>query len=370
MRRALIAATVVVVSVGLAQGGIRADLSGDAVIDFQTTMDMPFVTVGNPGNAADPETGYGGVDYIYNIGKFEVTTGQYTEFLNAVAETDTYGLYNTDMGDPSPGIRGCNIQRSGSSGSYAYAVAADWEDRPVNCLGWGDAARFANWLTNGMPTGAQDLTTTEDGSYLLDGAMSDAALVAVTRKNPEDGGRYYIPSEDEWYKAAYHKNDGDTGNYYDYPTSSDAVPSNSLIDPDPGNNANFTDIGYTISMPYYRTEVGEFENSDSPYYTFDMGGNVWEWNEAIPSWLRRGLRGGVFGSSYSYLQATLRSYHYPTTEDGFFGFRVSQVPEPGSTMLVFFGGVGLLGRRRKGREQRPRKGLVSTGEPIGTVEPS
>jgi formylglycine-generating enzyme required for sulfatase activity len=36
-----------------------------------------------------------------------------------------------------------------------------------------------------------------------------------------------------------------------------------------------------IGSPYYRMNVGEFENSDSPYGTFDQGGNIWEWNEAI-----------------------------------------------------------------------------------------
>jgi len=74
-----------------------------------------------------------------------------------------------------------------------------------------------------------------------------------------------------------------TGNYFDYPTSSDAVPSNDVISPDPGNNANFYQDGYTIGSPYYRTEAGEFENSDSPYGTFDQGGNVYEWNEAVIS---------------------------------------------------------------------------------------
>ncbi len=57
---------------------------------------LEFVTVGNPGNANDG-TGYGGVDYAYDIGKFEVTAGQYTEFLNAVAAADPYGLYGSDM---------------------------------------------------------------------------------------------------------------------------------------------------------------------------------------------------------------------------------------------------------------------------------
>jgi len=242
---------------------------------------------------------------------------------------------------------GCKIERSGSSGSYTYAVAADWEDRFVNYVNWGDAARFANWLTNGMPTGAQDLTTTEDGSYFLDGATSDAELLAVTRKRPEDGGRYYIPTEDEWYKAAYHKNDGVTGNYFDYPTSSDAASSNDLIDPDPGNNANFavswpSDV--TMGPPYWRTEAGEFENSESPYGTFDMGGNVFEWNEAIVSGSYRGLRGGSFVDSF--LFASYRGFLSPSGVDCDFGFRIAEVPEPMTLGLLALGGLALLKRRR------------------------
>ncbi|KKN85690.1 hypothetical protein LCGC14_0276740 [marine sediment metagenome] len=344
MRRAIFAAAVLIVSVGLVQAGIRADLSGDAVVDFATTMDMPLMTVGNPGNADDTHgDGYGGVDYAYNIGKFEVTAGQYTEFLNAVAATDTYGLYNTNMADPS-GVWGCNIQRSGSAGSYTYAVAADWEDRPPNYVSWGDSARFSNWLTNGMPTGSQDLTTTEDGSYFLNGATSDADLLAVTR---EADARYVIPTEDEWYKAAYHKNDGATGNYFDYPTSSDSLPSHDLIDPDPGNNANFNDFddSGSIGSPYYRTEPGEFENSASPYGTFDMGGNVFEWNEAILYGSYRGFRGGSFDIYAPYLLALLPDYGSPAAESLNVGFRVSEVPEPAALGLLGLGSLALLKRR-------------------------
>jgi formylglycine-generating enzyme required for sulfatase activity len=285
------------------------------------------IPVENPGNAPDTRyepLGYGAVEYVYNIGKFEVTAGQYTEFLNAVAATDTYGLYNSSMWSS---IYGCKIERTGSSGSYSYSVAAEWGDRPVNYVSWGDAARFCNWLHNDQPTGAQDLTTTEDGSYLLDGAMSDAELLAITR---EPDATWVIPSEDEWYKAAYHYNDGVTSNYFDYPTSSDSMPSNDLVEPiDPGNNATFNDSGYTIGSPYYRTEVGAHENSDSPYGTFDQGGNVWEWNEAILYGSYRGFRGGSFyGLGLgNYLHAAYHSgSDYPSREYFYLGFRPAEVP--------------------------------------------
>jgi len=296
------------------------------------------VPVGNTGANGDDSTGYGEVDYAYRIGKYEVTAGQYTEFLNAVAATDTYGLYNPFMDSAS---YGCKIQRSGSSGSYMYSVAGDWADRPVNYVSWGDAARFANWLHNGQPTGPQVLATTEDGAYELNGATSDAALMTVNR---ETDWKWAITSEDEWYKAAYHKNDGDTGNYFRYPTSSDSAPSNALVDPDPGNNATFYDSGYTIGSPYYRTEVGAHENSDSPYGTFDQGGNVWEWNEADVLGTNRGVRGGSLLDRY--LHASSRDLHNPAYDSGRIGFRVSQAPEPGTMVILMLGGMGILTRRK------------------------
>ncbi|NQU76950.1 MAG: SUMF1/EgtB/PvdO family nonheme iron enzyme [Planctomycetes bacterium] len=299
---------------------------------------LEFVPVGNPGNAGElsgwaaggygPNVIAGAVDYTFSMGKFEVTAGQYTEFLNAVAKTDTYGLYNTSMWSST---YGCKIERSGNSGSYTYSVASDWANRPVNYVSWGDAARFANWLTKGQPAGEQGLATTEDGSYYLNGVTSDIALIAVTRKTVAQGGRYYIPSEDEWYKAAYHKNDGVTGNYFDYTTSSNSMPSNDLLTPDGGNNANFYQGDYTIDGPYYRTEAGQFELSDSPYATFDQGGNVWEWTEAVLYGAFRGMRGGSFGyDDVNSLHAAGRDLNLPAYEDDYIGFRVTAAPEPAS----------------------------------------
>ena len=347
-------------AVSVASAGTRADLSGDRAVQFQTTMNMPMMSVHNVGNAGDSgimndgTTGYGSVGYRYWIGKFEVTAGQYTEFLNAVGADDTYGLYTEGMRPGAP-FYPCGIQRFGSPGSYTYSVEADREDRPVNLVDWGDTARYCNWLTNGMPTGAQSLATTEDGSYFLNGATSESSLLAVIRKGPEEGGRYYIPTEDEWHKAAYHKNDGVTGNYFDYPTSSDDTPSNVVSDPDPGNNANFYDgspggTDFAIGDPYYQTEVGEYENSASPYGTYDMGGNVWEWNESNRidnNNVSFGIRGGELQVSSYHMFAEYRAWGPPTDENFRYGFRVVEVPEPATMGLLALGGIALLRRRKK-----------------------
>ena len=321
-----------------------------------SAVNIKTVRVGNPGNVGEQSrladygdaTYYGGVNYDYRIGKYEVTAGQYCEFLNAVAATDTYKLYDPGMVD-NP--KGCQIQWSGSWGSRTYSVASDWANRPVNYVSWGDAARFANWLHNGQPTGMQNDSTTEDGAYDLNGATSHWPLMAIGR---EADWKWAIPTEDEWYKAAYHKNDGVTGNYFDYPTGSDSMPSDDLIDPDPGNNATFYDDGDTIGDPYWRTEVGAHENSESLYGTFDQGGNVFEWNETPlgHGGGYRGRRGGSHdtGSPHYYsgdLSASFQGYQPPTYEIFTMGFRVAEVPEPTTLTLLTLGGLAVIRRRRR-----------------------
>ena len=228
---------------------------------------IDWVPVGNAGNANDPATGnlYGGVAYNYSIDKYDVTVGQYTDFLNAVAATDTYGLYNASMGT-DPNING--ISRSGSSGSYTYSVIGSSTNLPITYVSWGDAARFSNWLQNGQPTGAEDASTTEDGAYTLNGATSDAALNLVTRNA---GATIFIPSESEWYKAAYY--DPVAGHYWNYATGTNTTPTSAAPGSTP-NTANFFDstTGYAVthstsysSSQNYLTAVGAYTASASPY---------------------------------------------------------------------------------------------------------
>ena len=338
----------------LAAVGLVLALSATAGEAQAITIDM--VTVGNPGNAADmrynlePQyhhtAGYGAVSYAYNIGKYEVTAGQYTAFLNAVGATDTYALYNTDMWNSTVSQ---GIARSGSSGSYTYSVTDPFTNRPISKVSWGDAARFTNWLANGQPTGAQNASTTEDGSYYLNGAVTDAALLLVTRKA---NATWVLPTEDEWYKAAYYN--PATGTYFNYPTSNDTAPGQDPAD-STGNNANWGGID-----AYDTTKVGEFQNSTSAYGTFDQGGNLWEWDEdmfrdysggsgdndplTMGDPLYRGYRGGSYQDTTDMLSAWYRNENVPTLERYAIGFRI--VPEPATICILGLGALSLIRRKK------------------------
>jgi len=297
------------------------------------------VLVGNPGNPPDTRylvAGRGGVDYEYSIGKYEVKAAQYTACLNAVARTDRYGLYNPKMWSAG---NGCKIARSGSAGSYSYSVAAAYADRPVNYVSWADAARFVNWLHNGQPTGVQNVSTTEGGVYDMSATQayygpagqtpevdSDdwKALNAVLMEVPREAdATWVIPLDNEWYKAAYHKNDGVTDHYWDYPTCSDDQPGRDLADV-AGNNANYFGSPYPIQLPYYTTVVGQFQNSAGPYGTYGQGGNVWEWGEATRV-DERAILGGSLFFFVDGLNARNTYTLLPTEERSDVGFRVGTV---------------------------------------------
>jgi formylglycine-generating enzyme required for sulfatase activity len=279
----------------------------DSITHGATTINMEFVTVGNPGNSND-DTGYGRVDAKYRIGKYEVTENQW----DAVVAANTGDLLN----DP-----GC------------------WSgEQPAAEFSWHEAAMFCNWLTSGNVTlGAYAI----NGSGVVTGIDRDSAISTY-------GSVYVIPTENEWYKVAYYDaNKGGPGvpGYWDYPTKHDSpsLPDGIDFAGDTAFDAVFYDGGYN-SGPNDVDNAGVL----SAYGTMGQGGNVWEWNEtAIGS--SRGLRGGGWYNFSLTLAASSRNYAGPTFEDDVIGFRVANVPEPGSISLLLFGAIAAMKwwRRRR-----------------------
>ncbi len=339
-------------------------LAGPALAD-PITIDM--VTVGNPGNANDTGgSGIGAVAYEYKIGKYAVTIGQYTAFLNAVDPngTNPNAIYNASM-ETDLNIAGISYTSRASAGSKYSVMAASGSapfggvtsaNRPITYVSWFDAARFANWMTNGQGAGS-----TETGAYTLNNATSGNA-VAVNA-----GAAFYIPAENEWYKAAYYSpNYGGVGvpGYYDYATQSDLDPGNiigsgtSQANSALGGVYSVTQSSSYSSSQNYLTDVGAFSGSGSFYGTFDQSGNVCQWNDLDgTAGVSRGWRGGDwYNGAFYHLSSSPSGNTYQTSyESGLIGFRLASpvaVPEP-STWVMGLVGIACGGwqmyRRRRAR---------------------
>ena len=187
-------------------------------------------------------------------------------------------------------------------------------NKPVNWVSWYDQVRFCNWLHNGQPSGLQDGSTTEDGAYTLAGATSIGTGSDPTHgaNGRNAGALFWLPSENEWYKAAYYdpRDDASGGpigddNYWFYPTRNDPPPTIATadlygnIDNDTTNIANYAEGTDWNGQNGNVTTVGSGGPGSASFYgAFDMGGNVGEWTEQIYGAFTRTLRGGNFGGAW------------------------------------------------------------------------
>jgi sulfatase modifying factor 1 len=292
-------------------------------------VNIDYVPVGDPGNAADPLTGRGTVGYGYKIGKYDVTVNQYVEFLNTKdpSGANLLHLWNSKMVD-SIGFN------AGNADGSKYTSVFGKQNHPVNMVTWYDTLRYANWLNNGQGNGS-----TETGAYTLGALDSSGVPINGNSITRNAGATVFLPSDDEWYKAAFYN--PTTSSYFLYPTSNDTLPT---ADAPPGgsNSANY--FGSNGAPLYTLSDVGSYTGTTSPCGAFDMAGNVWNWDETLIDGSARGWRGGSFFSFGIVLQSGFLGTGDPSDEgSGVAGFRVATVPEPSGLALYGLGAVGLLG---------------------------
>lgn len=285
----------------------QADTFGTSGNEF--TID--FVNIGNAGNAADTTT-YGAVPYEYRVGTYEITQ-------DAITKATASGMSNV--------------------------TAGAWTgSQPAANISWYEAAAFVNWLnTSTGNQAAYDLTFS--GSWSMNLWSSGQAWTAGGENlYRHKDAFYFLPNENEWYKAAYY-NPGGT-NYFLYPTASSSVPTAVAS----GTTSGTAVYNGVAGVPAAVTNAG----GSSPYGTMGQGGNVWEWNESnfagtnsSPSEDRAG-RGGYWSSLENGLRSSLRLSLGPADENDDLGFRVASVPEPSTYALLLLGaGAAYLWKRRK-----------------------
>ncbi len=274
--RALCISTLILALLAIAAG---ADVFGTGTNQFS----MEFVTIGNPGNKIDVsykkynDKGAGSVGYEYRIGKYEVTISQ---FEKACA-------LDKDISD-------------GDENPYDLPI-----DSPASRVSWLEAAKFCNWLTSGCHSNGTYRFSAPDAR---DAVRREAAIEKY-------GKAYVLPTVDEWHKAAYFC--ADSKGYTRYSTGN-------LI-PVAEDVANYGGSQGDLNRPWAVGSGGVADHNG----TFDMNGNVHEWNEdaCYRSLNARVIRGGSFRRGEILLRSSSRERNSPSIENSDVGFRVAEISD-------------------------------------------
>jgi formylglycine-generating enzyme required for sulfatase activity len=325
MRKRFFQLAVAAASLVLGLAEIKAGMVsfGSGANQFQ----MEFVTIGNPGNAADT-TGVpnpaGAVGYTYGIGKFEVREDMITKF----------------------------------NASQSLQITKDTRgpNKPATNVSWNEAARFVNWLnTSTGGFAAYKFTTNGVNDNIALWTSADTLDYDATNPYRSKRAAYVLPSYNEWYKAAYYSPSNST--YYVYTTSSNTAPT-AVASGTAANTAVFGMGASGFTRPADVDQAGGL----SPYGVMGLGGNVWEWEESsfdLANSSRasvRGVRGGSWLDGSAVLSSSTRIVSLdPSVEFGSIGFRVASlsssvppaVPEPSMMVIgTLFGIGGLVAKRR------------------------
>jgi len=311
---------------------LSAAVQADIIETFGSgtnSFTMTFVPIGNPGNAADT-TGNpnpaGSVGYNYNMGKYEVSR-------DMIIKANAEGNLEITLE---------NLSSFGGNGA----------NRPAHGISWNEAARYVNWLNTSLGFSPAYKFAVQPGQS---GYFSNGDIQLWQASDPgynpanqfrNSLARYFLPSMDEWYKAAYYdpNANGGAGGYWNFPTGSDNAPT-----PVSGGTAADTAVYDGQPGPADINNAGGL----SPYGVMGLGGNVIEWEETTFDLLNnnplslRSLRSGSWGNSAVTMSSSFRNGQFSPLAQGFFGFRVASIPEPSSAALLMLASVGLWQRRMR-----------------------
>jgi formylglycine-generating enzyme required for sulfatase activity len=335
-------------------GGLA--LTGAACAGIDPLSGVDFVHIGAVGNApwtgsapspySNDTYGRGEVDYEYNIGRFEVTTAQWVEFFNAA--------FDRPANDRLPWLNpptywGAAPTTPTVAGGQRWMVPSGNEMRPVGNISWRMAAMYCNWLCNGKSTdrnaflnGAYDVSTFGGTDHFTDQITHNA------------NAQYWIPTWNEWLKAAHYdpnKNGPGQGDWWLYSDGTDQQ----LIPGPPGvGQANY---GWRdAANSQWTVPLGAYPATRSPWGLLDVAGGTAEWTEGVLTGFQgvqyRVFEGSSWGSDSGFGIAdsvfALGGADAPGIDFLDLGFRIaSAVPTPPQAAFVLTGSLILAARRRR-----------------------
>lgn len=286
--------TALLVAFTLTVSPAQADTFGKSTNQFA----IGFVPINQAGNAAD-SSGYGAVPYQYRMSTYEISQD--------------------------------DITRATASGMAGVTAGAWKADQPAADISWYEAAAFVNWMNTSTGKQAAYNLTFDGGAWGMKLWSSQEAWTAGgTNLFRNKDATYFLPSENEWYKAAYYHAAG--ANYFLYPTESSTAP----VAVDGGTRPNTAVYNKEADVPAGVDVAGAL----SAYGTMGQGGNVWEWTETAASGAnnapseRRVGRGGGWDSTEDVLRSSFRAYEKPSSDRNEYGFRVASIPEPSTFALL------------------------------------
>jgi len=357
--RAFLAVASIFVPFGtLPRAGAAVITAGPALPDFG----QQWSAVGSPGNRPvntyenlndPPNRDIGSVNYEYRIAKTEVTNAQYLEFVRVYAP---FHMETRPDQGPSRAFVGHEIDNAVGDPFDGGNYYITGNPNAPATMAWEFAARYANWLHNGKQT---DRAAFESGVYDTSTFTFNPDGTGNTQLTRSPGASVWIPSVDEWVKAAsWDPNkvnpDGSVGGYWRFLGSRQTpLPAGRP------ENGGLTNRGLGVPFgPGGPDSVGSYPNVVSPWGLLDTSGGVSEYTESTNS---PGLNRGriVMGSAFRYGGATI-----PHNDGGFNlafadttallggggnGLRLASfVPTPGGGVALGFGAWFIVGSRRRG----------------------